>query len=318
METTWLEVTLTAPAGRLEELSAILTGRGVTGMVVEDEADFRQFLEQNRQYWDYVDDALMEQMKGAARIKLYVTDDADGEKAFHAYTDGLGDWVTIQRQPLGSNDWATSWQKYYQPIPSGERLYIVPDWMRETPVPAGRTAMFLNPGLTFGTGNHASTRMCLRELEHLVTPGCEVLDVGCGSGILSIAALTLGAAHADGLDIDPKAAEVAYENAALNGFTGENGACAFRAGDILTDEALQRAYAGECYDLVVANIVADVIIPLSRFAGRFLKPDGAFLCSGIIDSRANEVAAAIETNGFSIQNRREDNGWVAFACRKRA
>ena len=316
MEANWIEVTLTTPANRLDELAAVLTGRGVTGMVIEDEADFRLFLEQNRQYWDYVDDALMEKMKGAARIKLYVTDDADGKNQLHTYTDGLGDWVTVEQQPLGSNDWATSWQKYYQPIPAGEKLYIVPDWMRESPVPNGRKPMYLNPGLTFGTGNHASTRMCLSELEQLVEKDARVLDLGCGSGILSIASLVLGAKHADGVDIDPKAAEVAYENAALNGFTAENGTCIFHAGDILTDPALQSEYRGQNYDLVAANIVADVIIPLSRFVGDFLKPKGAFLCSGIIDHRAAEVAEALEKNGFTIVERLNDNGWTAFACRR--
>ena len=316
MESSWIEVTLTAPGERLEELAAILTGRGVTGMVIEDEADFQQFLEQNRQYWDYVDEELLEQMKGAARIKLYVTDDADGERTFHAWTDGLGEWVQVSRQSLGSNDWATSWQKYYQPLPAGEKLYIVPDWMRESPVPEGRIPMYLNPGLTFGTGSHASTRMCLCALEELVQEGDTVLDIGCGSGILSIASLCLGAGHAHGLDIDPKAAQVAYENAALNGFTAEKGDVAFRAGDILTDEGLRREYAGKNYDLVAANIVADVIIPLSRFVGDFLKPGGAFLCSGIIEGRAEEVAAALEQNGFSIETRREEKGWNSFACRR--
>ena len=315
-EIKWVEVTLTAAAGQLDELAARLTARGVTGMVIEDEDDFRRFLEQNRQYWDYVDDELLEKMKGAARIKLYVTDDADGEADFHRFTDGLGEQVLVERTPLASNDWATSWQKYYQPLPAGERLYIVPDWLRSTPLPEGKTPIYLNPGLTFGTGNHASTRMCLAELEDLVRPGSRVLDLGCGSGILSIAALALGAGYAQGVDIDPKAARVAYENAALNDFTEASGRCRFFAGDILSDPALRRQCGEEGYDLVVANIVADVIIPLSRFAGEFMNPGGAFLCSGIIGPRAEEVAASLRQNGFVIVNRREDNGWAAFSARR--
>ena len=315
-EIKWVEVTLTTAADKLDDLQAKLTARGVIGMAIEDEADFQQFLEQNRQYWDYVDEELLKKMKGAARIKLYVTDDADGEAEFHRFTDGLGEEVLVERVPMASNDWATSWQKYYQPIPAGETLYIVPDWMRDTPLPEGKKPLYLNPGLTFGTGNHASTRMCLWELEKLVKPGCKVLDLGCGSGILSIASLVLGAAKADGVDNDPKAAQVAYENAGLNGFTKEGGHCRFFAGDILTDPTLRKECAAEGYDLVVANIVADVIIPLSKFVGDFLKPGGAFLCSGIIGPRADEVAAALKRNGFAVLCKRTDSDWAAFAAKR--
>lgn len=313
----WQEVTLTTAAEELDGLCAKLTARGVTGMVIEDEADFQRFLEENRQYWDYVDDALLEKMKGAARVKLYVTDDTDGEAKFRRFTDGLGAGVTVEKAPLASNDWATSWQKYYKPMPVGERLYIVPDWLRGEPLPEGRKPLYLNPGLTFGTGGHASTRMCLRALEGLVGEGCTVLDLGCGSGILSIASLVLGAGHAEGIDIDPKAAKVAYENAALNGFSEESGACRFFAGDILSDPSLRRTCAETGYDIVVANIVADVIIPLSRFAGEFMKQGGAFLCSGVIGHRAGEVRAALEKNGFAVTQQQEDNGWAAFTARRK-
>ena len=308
----WLEVTLDTTREELDGLCARLTANGVTGFAIEDEEDFKSFLEQNHQYWDYVDDELLERMKGVCRVKFYVTDDADGKKQLAAWTAGIEQPYTAA--PLGDNDWAHSWQKYYQPMAVGEKLYIVPEWMREDPVPADKTPLYLNPGLTFGTGSHASTQLCLMGLEEYTVPGKPVLDLGCGSGILSIAALALGASHAAAVDIDPKAVDVAYENAAFNGIGRDR----YRvlAGNVLDDEDLVADLAKEKYALVLANIVADVIIPLSATAGAFLDEGAVFLCSGIIDTRAYEVAAALEKNGLHVFKRREQKGWVSLAARR--
>ena len=308
----WLEVTLDTTREELDGLCARLTANGVTGFAIEDEEDFKSFLEQNHQYWDYVDDELLERMKGVCRVKFYVTDDADGKKQLAAWTAGIEQPYTAA--PLGDNDWAHSWQKYYQPMAVGEKLYIVPEWMREDPVPADKTPLYLNPGLTFGTGSHASTQLCLMGLEEYTVPGKPVLDLGCGSGILSIAALSLGASHAAAVDIDPKAVDVAYENAAFNGIGRDR----YRvlAGNVLDDGDLVADLAKEKYALVLANIVADVIIPLSATAGAFLDEGAVFLCSGIIDTRADEVAAALEKNGLHVFKRREQKGWVSLAARR--
>ena len=308
----WLEVTLDTTREELDGLCARLTANGVIGFAIEDEEDFKSFLEQNHQYWDYVDDELLERMKGVCRVKFYVTDDADGKKQLAAWTAGIDQPYTAA--PLGDNDWAHSWQKYYQPMAVGEKLYIVPEWMREDPVPAGKTPLYLNPGLTFGTGSHASTQLCLMGLEEYTVPGKPVLDLGCGSGILSIAALSLGASHAAAVDIDPKAVDVAYENAAFNGIGRDR----YRvlAGNVLDDGDLVADLAKEKYALVLANIVADVIIPLSATAGAFMDEGAVFLCSGIIDTRADEVAAALEKNGLHVFKRREQKGWVSLATRR--
>lgn len=311
MDTTWLEVTVETTGAEVENLAARLTMNGAAGLVIEDEADFQQFLEQNHQYWDYVDEALLERMKGAARVKFYVTDDADGQKQLAAWMAGIdAPYTTVK---LKENDWATSWQKYYRPMAVGERVYIVPEWEREEPVPQGRTALYLNPGLTFGTGSHASTRLCLEGVERYAAPGGKVLDLGCGSGILSIAALLLGCGSAVGVDIDPKAVDVAYENAAMNGIGRDR--YKVMAGDVLGDSRLKAELAQTQYQMVLANIVADVIIPLSAHAGDLMAPGGVFLCSGIIDTRAEEVAAALEGNGLHILEKRERDGWVAYAAK---
>ena len=310
-EIKWLEGTLDTTEEELEGLCARLTANGVTGFAIEDEEDFKTFLENNRQYWDYVDEDLLERMKGVCRVKFYVTDDEDGKKQLERWLTGIDQ--PYELTSLGDNDWAHSWQKYYKPMPVGEKIYIVPEWERDEPVPEGKTPLYLNPGLTFGTGSHASTQLCLMGLEQYTVPGRPVLDLGCGSGILSIASLALGASTAVAVDIDPKAVDVAYENAALNGIGKDR--YTVLAGNVLDDESLVADLAKQRYALVLANIVADVIIPLSAKAGAFLDEDGVFLCSGIIDTRAHEVEEALERNGLHIFERREQNGWVALAAK---
>ena len=312
MDSVWLEVSLNVKAEDLDQVSAQLIANGVPGLAVEEEEEFRAFLEENRQYWDYVDDELLERMKGVSRIKLYVTDDDDGKKQLAAYLAGVDlPYTTV---PLREYDWAHSWQKYYRPLAVGEKLWIVPEWERDSAeLPAGAVRLLMNPGLTFGTGSHASTQLCLEGIQEVLKPDSLVLDLGCGSGILAVAALCLGARHATGVDIDPKAVDVAYENAALNGIGRDK--CRFLAGNVISDRSLVEELARERADLVLANIVADVIIPLAPVVPRLLAAEGTFLCSGIIDTRGDEVAAALEQAGLTVTRRREKNGWVALEAR---
>ena len=211
---------------------------------------------------------------------------------------------------LEDADWENNWKQYYKPMEIGERLLVIPQW--ETADTKGRVPLILDPGLTFGTGSHATTRLCLTALEQRIHGGERVLDLGCGSGILSIAALRLGADCAFACDIDDKCLKVAYENAALNGIGPDT--YTVKVGDILTDTAL-RADIGTGYDIVVANIVADVIIALAPAVRPLLKKDGVFLCSGIIDDRAEEVAGKLRQAGLTIEETHSADGWFSYLCR---
>jgi len=310
-EIKWLEVAVNTTPDELDRVSSRLIAAGMDGLVIEDEGDFLRFLEQNKQYWDYVDQELLDRMKGVTRVKFYVSDDADGRAQLERYTRGLDAEYTVTS--LADNDWAYSWQKYYKPLEIGNRLYVVPEWEKDKPIPEGRIPFYLNPGLTFGTGSHASTQLCLEGVEEHTAAGLPVLDLGCGSGILSIAALCLGASSAIAVDIDPKAVDVAYENAALNGIGKDR--YLVRAGNVISDAGLATELAQNKYHLVLANIVADVIIPLSAQVPALLAEDGVFLCSGIIDTRAHEVEAALQKNGLTITRKREKNGWVALEAK---
>ena len=199
----------------------------------------------------------------------------------------------------------------------GDRLLVVPEWLREDPkvrtsLAAGRVPLVLDPGLTFGTGSHATTRLCLTALEETIHGGERVLDLGCGSGILSIAALKLGASAATAVDIDDKCLDVAYENAALNGIGRDT--YTVRIGDVLGDEALRTGLGGG-WQMVVANIVADVIKGLAPLVRPMLAPGGRFLCSGIIDDRAEEVADCLRANGWELVETRSAEGWFSYLCR---
>lgn len=303
----YFEITLDTPSGLIEERCSRLEELGVTGFIIEDEEDFRRFLENNTQYWDYVDENLSEKYRGLSRIKFYLTEDDDGTDILKAVRALFPECVfsTVQ-----DSDWENNWREFYKPIEVGNRLTVVPEW-EERPV-NGRLPLVLDPGLIFGTGSHATTKMCLRALEGVSSEDKRVLDLGCGSGILGIGAIVLGCAGCTGVDIDPKAPDVAESNAALNGIGKDR----FKvyAGDIITDSSLV-ASLGDGYDIVLANIVADVIIALAPKVRGFMADGAVFICSGIIDGRENEVVSALKSSGFEIKEHLHDEEWNAFVCR---
>ena len=303
----YIEVTVNTPGAEIDARCQEMADMGAGGFVIENEEDFKDFLEQNHQYWDYVDDELENQFAGVSRIKCYLTDDEDGLAVLRRINAAYDDVTTSY---VEDSDWENNWREDYKPIEVGEKLVVVPEW-EEAPQD-GRLPLRLDPGLIFGTGSHATTRMCLAALEKFSKPGVRVLDLGCGSGILGIGALILGCDRCLGVDIDPKAPDVVMSNAALNGI-GADKMTAW-AGDIIADSSL-RARIGSGYQLVLANIVADVIIPLSAVVRQFMAPGAVFICSGIIEHRWPETEAALISNGFEILDHKSEEEWHCFVCR---
>lgn len=320
----WLEVTIKTISPAIDLLGARLTAIGYDSFIIDDSEDFSEFLKDNTQYWDYVDEELAQKMQNVSQIRLYIPHDAQAPeqiaqlkselevfRAQNPDTD-LGS-LEVSLQNLQEEDWEESWKQYYQPIPIGEKLLIVPQWLSPEN-PEHRIPVVLDPGMIFGTGAHASTQMCLRALEQTIHGGERVIDLGSGSGILSIAALLLGAQEATGVDIDPKAEDIARENAALNGLTAPK----FRSvtGNVIGDRAMMESLSEGGYDVVLANIVADVIIPLSAVVPHFLRPDGVFICSGILNTRLPEVERAIEAAGLTITQREMQEDWCRLTARR--
>ena len=315
----WLELHLDMNPAGIEPATELLSAYGIDSLMIDEEGDFKDFLENNHQYWDYVDDELMEQMHGKSRITFYLEDSAEGYNTLAQFRIGLSAFkkqhpeyapLILSMENVEDADWENNWKQFYKPMEIGDRLLVVPEW--EQASDPQRITLRLNPGLTFGTGSHATTRLCLQALAAHIHGGEKVLDLGCGSGILSIAALRLGAASAFACDIDEKCVDVAYENAALNGITHDT--YTVRWGDVLHDQQL-RAEMGGGYDMVVANIVADVIMGLSGSVRDFLKPGGLFLCSGIIDDRAEEVLQKLKSDGWDVIEQCSSEGWFSYLSR---
>ena len=321
----WLELHIDTTHAGLEPVETLLSSLGIDGVVIDDETEFQDFLENNHQYWDYVDEDLEKEMQGKSRVTFYLQADEAGFAKMGEVRIALENLkktaqacgtLLMTMDSLQDADWENNWKQYYKPMEIGERLLVIPQWEQEDPkvrkaLEGGRVPLILEPGLTFGTGSHATTRLCLTALEQAVQGGEKVLDLGCGSGILSIAALKLGAASALAVDIDDKCLDVAYENAAMNGIGRDT--YTVKVGDILSDEAL-RAEIGGGYDVVLANIVADVIIGLGPMVRSLLRENGVFLCSGIIDTRAEEVADKLRQAGLEILDTRSSEGWYAYTC----
>ncbi len=289
-----------------DEICDRLTALGINGFVIENEDDFKAFLENNRQYWDYVDASLEESYRGVSRVKFYLEDNDAGA----ALLDAVRAEFEVKTVPVCDADWENNWKQYYEPLEIGEKLLVVPEWIDCSG--EGRVPLRLDPGLLFGTGSHATTRMCLTALEKYAGEGRSVLDLGCGSGILGIGALVLGSKSCTACDIDPKAPDIVMENAALNGIGKDK--MTVCAGDIIGDKKL-REMLGTGYDIVLANIVSDVIIPLAPFVRAFMAQGGVFITSGIIDGREDEVAAALRSAGLEIIAHRHEEEWHCFECR---
>ena len=336
MSMKWIEFAVSTTDAGLDPVAAALTAIGLEQLVIEESSDsIAQFLEHAAPQWDFAD-AVALAAAGGPCVKAYIADlpkNAALLAAARAAVERLRTLpfdmdvgsLAVRESRIDEEDWANNWKQYYKPLPVGERLLVCPSWEREGLAPAdigSRKVLLMDPGMAFGTGAHHTTRLCLELLDACTRPGDRLLDIGCGSGILAISALLLGAQSAYCVDIDPIAERVVRENLRANGIPDSR--CTVCTGNFLADEALRRCTGGG-YDIVAANIVAGVIIPLAPLVPPLLKPGGLYMCSGIIDDRADDVRAALHAAGFTVVEQRrsadespsgETMGWVAILAQK--
>ena len=308
----WLQITINVEKGQMDRLSTLLTANGFTDLVIEDQAEFESFLDENRQYWDYIDEELQEKLQGLSKITLYLEDtDTVGLRKLETLAEQ--NRFALDIQPMADTDWSESWKENYPPQPVGEKLLVLPYWLADMDT-EGRLPVILDPGLTFGTGAHPSTQMVMEHMEALLLEGKTCLDLGSGSGILSITALRLGAKMAVGVDIDQKAEDIARENAAYNGF----GIDVFTAltGNVTESRKLMTQLQQTHWDLVLVNIVADVIIALCPVLPGLVAKDSTLLLSGILDSRLADVVSALTAAGFTAEAVTSKEEWRSIRAKR--
>lgn len=320
----WIEIFVQTSQIGLELVSGLLYQCGLTGLMIEDGSDFDEFLQNPNREWDYIEDELVEQKKQQATgITFFVRDNVYGreqlldiksallslkerEKEFDLGT------LEVTAKNIKEEDWANNWKKYFKPFAIGDKIIIKPSW-EELKEPTDKIVLKIDPAHIFGTGTHETTQLCIEFIEEFVKKDDLVFDIGCGSGILSIASLLLGAKSADAIDIDANAVDVAYENAERNDI--DKSRYDVVAGNILNDETLHQKYSGKKYDVVEANIVADVIIALSEQVPEYIKNKGIFITSGIIKEREQDVKEALQKNHFTVLDTKYKKDWVAIVSR---
>ena len=313
----WLEIKIYTTTEGIEHIGGMLLMIGVNGYAVEDKNDFEEFLKQTEPHWDYVDESLNRLKTVETTVTFYLTDDANGREQLSLVKSELQRIKSDNNSRLGrlemeisglsQEDWENGWKQYFKPFTVGKDLIIIPSW-EEIPKDNTRTVLTIDPGMSFGTGQHHTTRLCIEKIEETIKNGDRVLDLGSGSGILSIASLLLGAKSATAVDIDPLAVDISVDNAKLNGFN-ENRYIAYQ-GNILSDDGVKEKIKGK-YDIVVANIVADVLIAFSPIFKEYMHKDSKLICSGIIAHRLDDVTNALTENGYTIVSKNEQSEWFA-------
>lgn len=320
----WAEINIYTTTAGIDSVTGILMDLGITGFVIKDAQDFEDFLENKTGNWDYIDDDLMGLKNCETTVTVYIRSDAEGAELFAAVksalaalksrdADGAYGRLEYDMSNIREEDWANNWKQYFKPITIGEKLLIKPSWEAVDPAEK-RKILEIDPASSFGTGQHNTTRLCLELIEENLAQGEKLLDLGCGSGILSIGALLLGAESACAVDIDDNSVRIAAENALKNGISPERYTAL--CGDITSDEKLREKIGGG-YDIVCANIVADVLIAMSGFFAGFLKDKGKLIVSGIIDARREEVLSTISSCGFELVKSANSEDWnAAYFVRK--
>ncbi len=320
----WIKNTIYTSTEGIEPVSGILLMNGINGYEVLDGKDFESFLENKEVYFDYIEEDLLKIKDCETTVTFYVPENAKGletvlsvKKALErlkSERDDCGRLKMDSDTKLEEEDWENNWKKYFKPFSVGNNLVIKPTWENYTNE-KGKTVIEIDPSSSFGTGSHTTTRLCLEKIEELLAnkqnaADIQMLDMGCGSGILGIAAVKLGVKHVRAVDIDENSARIAKENYEVNGISPDK--YEVFAGNTLEDEKLYSTLKGIKYDMIAANIVADVIIWMADMFCEFLKDDGKLICSGIISERAGEVTDALEKAGFKVVDFAEKEEWAVI------
>lgn len=314
----WTEAEIYTSTECIDILCASLLDIGIKGFAIRDSEDFNEFLENKDGKWDYIDDDLMGLKNCETSVTIYLPDNSQGAEMLISLKqllnrmkerDSSGSWgrLEFEIKSVKEEDWANNWKQYFKPLKVGEKLLVKPSW-EEYDGSDSRTILEIDPASSFGTGQHNTTKLCLELLEKALKGGERILDLGCGSGILSIGGILLGANEATAVDIEENAVATALENAVKNNISMEK----YHAycGDIISDTDL-REKIGSGYDIITANIVADVLIAMSTLFRSFLKPESILIISGIITERKSEVVDAVFEAGFEVIEEAEGDGWAA-------
>lgn len=315
----WTKFSLETTTQAVDLVSNMLDELGIEGIEIEDKVPITEE-EKTEMFIDIVPD--LGEDDGKATVSFYISDGEDIDKILADVKNGLvelADFVEVGDMEISvseteDKDWINNWKQFWKPFRVADDIIIKPTWETLEEKNENDLVIEIDPGTAFGTGSHETTRLCIEGLRKYITEDTVLLDVGSGSGILSIIGLKLGAKSALGTDIDPNAIHAMYDNAKVNGITEEE--FTVKIGNIIEDKTLQEEVGINKYDVVVANILADVIIPLSSEIGQHLKKGGLYITSGIIYMKRDEVKEAIEKNGFTIIEENEMGEWVSFVARK--
>lgn len=320
----WIETYIYTSSEGTEAVCALLMENGVNGMQIQDDEEMLNFIEENPFHWDYVDEELSNKEKGEVYVVFYLPKTPEGFEVLTNIKSGIQNLLAmdvpfdlgrlyVESKNVSEEDWIDNWKKYYKPFKIGEKIVIKPDWEKYEPK-EGEKVFHINPGNLFGTGLHQTTRLCIEQLEKYVDANSEIVDLGCGTGILSIIGLMLGGKSAYAADMELNVKEVVSENALKNNIDMDR--YLIRQGNVLKDKNLIDEIKEKTFNLAVVNIVADVIIALSPFIMDILSKGGIFIASGIIDERVEDVKEALKHTGFKLKDIIDKDGWICIVSAK--
>lgn len=319
----WIEVSIYTTTNGIEIINGALIKLGINDAVIEDASVFEDFLHDDTMNWDYYDEELTKMKDCESCIKVYLADNSQGNELFNEikkfvenlkteYMDVDFGRLEITTRTLNEEDWANNWKQYFKPFTVSDKIIIKPSWEEYNESTEGKLILEIDPGMSFGTGQHHTTRLCIEQIIKHMTEGMRVLDMGCGSGILSIASILLGAENCVGVDIDENAVRIAKENAELNNIYEDR--FTVYCGDVTNDEKLQEKIGNNKYDMIAVNIIAQIIMGMSMTFPKFLKKGGLVIASGIIKKYLQDVLDNFKELGFEVIEIKDSEEWVCVTA----